>query len=158
MGGRTEALISQVESLFSGRAKVLVATLTLSAVQLANLNSGIQLLPAPGAGKAYTVHGSFAHQRFGTIAFTAGGTIYLANVAGAGVDLGFWNICPALTVNAASDSYQQSGVPTLLATASNTAGVVNQPLFLNCGKGPFATGDGSLTVTVFYSIVDMTIQ
>lgn len=152
MGGYVNALIGQSESPDVGRAAIRVITITLSSAQLLTISAvPVQVLPSPGPGKTYIVHGSLAHFIFGGIAYTAGANLRLTLGTFA---QGFWIACLGSLINVLVDTFSQGteNAANVPATAQ-----VNLPLMVTSSSSPI-TGNGAMILTVFYSVVDTTLS
>jgi len=125
------------------------ATVTLSSADILDLhNTPVELVPAPGAGKWLNVHNVTKYFAYGTVEYTAAsdGVIYVA--WGTTYDEYDW------TVNVAG-SLDIIGA-TLVGGTHAASSLVNQPLSACLGFGDELTlGDGTLTITVWYSVEDV---
>jgi hypothetical protein len=157
MGGYLDALMSQTESKSEGRASIHVKTITIPAARLLTLKAiPLAVLPNPGIGKAYQVHSSFAIYRAGSTPFTldAGGSTLVLNFAAlnvsqfvVGIGQGFLDQVTDQIVEGTSSAV---GVPRAL--------VDNQPLTITEQAAvAMSLGNGSLTVLIYYSVVDLTL-
>jgi len=125
------------------------ATVTLSSADILDLhNTPVTLVAAPGAGKWVNVHNVTKYYTFGTVEYTASidGTVYIA--WGTTADETDWNVNVA------------GGIDIIGATrvggTHGASSLVNQPLSACLVGGDDLTlGDGSLTITTWYSIEDV---
>ena len=147
-----------VPGLFAQSAgTVQTATVTLTAAQLQHLKSApVQLVPAPGSGKAILDIGQQFQYRAGSTPYSvvscADGkfSIYISSNPSSG---GF-------RLNAAGFLDQPT---SQLASGGNTgtwsvpqSSGDNSPLMVgNIGPVEFADGDGTVTITVEYAVVDL---
>ena len=126
------------------------ATVTLSSAQILDLhNTPITLVAAPGAGKFVVPHEVVAYYSFGTIAYTASGeapTIRWGGSVSAG-DAIMTTSRLTGTVDAIDHASGSGG--------GDASGIVDIALQAKVTDGSFADGDGTLTVTVWYSIEDV---
>ena len=126
------------------------ATVTLSSADILDLhNTGVTLVAAPGAGKVVVPSRITTFLTFGTVAYTFAGDVAVSyNFDG----FGLGNACQLATLTAVADSasfmYPGSTGSTL------TADVANAPLMV-FATGAITTGDGTLTITTWYSIEDV---
>ena len=125
------------------------STVTLSSAQILDLhNTPITLVAAPGAGKMIWPDRVIATLDYGTTEYTVGGTVDIGvNADGDKV----W-----FSIGASVDP-EQDNVWTGLVEAANTlspALVGNMPLVVTA-TAAVTLGDGTLTVTVWYTIEDV---
>lgn len=125
-------------------------TLTLTSAQLLALGATpVEIVPAPGVGVYLTPIAVSSVNHFGTLAYAAGSAVqcYIGTKANG-------NLIPAATaahVNAAANSIEQlTGAPTT-ATPDAQANIENAALNISASGAEFTTGDGTLTVTVYYN-------
>lgn len=145
-----------VPGLFAQAAgPVQTATVTLTAAQLQHLKgTPVQLIPAPGPGRVIFNIGQQFQYKFGTTPYSVAAdgkfSVYISSNRRSG---GFH-------LNAAgfldqSTSQLASGVNTGTLSISQSSGD-NSPLVIaNSGSEEFADGDGSVIVTVYYTVVDL---
>jgi hypothetical protein len=141
-----------------GGAPLQTATVTLSSSQIKSLaGAPVLLVPAPGAGSTIIVTNLVSSLNFGTVAYTDAGAVSLSLRYDAGPSTVGTN-CSSL-YNVITSSASQTGVdvpdPVINPNPSPVANVQNKALVLvNTGANDFAAGDGTLTVTVTYQIVN----
>lgn len=151
MSGYEDAVQSQIESLSAGRAAVRVATLTLTSAQLLALNATpVQILPPPGPGKTYAIHNSLAFSHFGGMAYAAGPSNMTLNFA---VGSSVWLISQLALLTTGADGFTQG--QSVLGNLM-TALQVNAAMVLRAGAA-ITVGNGTLTVFLFYSVIDATL-
>ena len=141
-----------------GGAALQTATITLSSAQIKGLaGAPVQLVPAPGAGNTIVVSSLVSTLTYGTVAYTDAGAVSLSlryNAGPSTVGTG----CSAL-YNVITGSTSQTGVdvpnPVINPNPSPVANVQNKALVLvNTGANDFAAGDGTVTLTVSYQVVN----
>ena len=141
-----------------GGAPLQTATVTLSSAQIRSLASApVQLVPAPGPGNTIIVTNLVSTLTFGTVAYIDAGTVSLSLRYGVGpatVGTG----CSAL-YNVITGSTSQTGVdvpnPVINPNPSPVANVQNMALMLvNTGANDFSAGDGTVTLTISYQVVN----
>jgi hypothetical protein len=118
---------------------------TLTTAQILTLNATpIVLLPAPGAGMSNIIdYGLFRYISGGT-AFASGGTITIGYVSGAAVV----NTIANTVINSTSSSDT-----VLVTSASNITALQNTAIQITNATGAFTTGNGSVTINLWYSII-----
>lgn len=125
-------------------------TITLTSAQLLALGATpIQLVPAPGVGIYLTPIAVSSVLHFGTIAYAAGSAVncYIGTKANG-------NSIPAATaahVNSAANSIEQLTGAPVTGTPDVQANIENAALNISSSGAEFTTGDGTLTVTVYYN-------
>ena len=133
------------------------ATITLTASQLQNLTSiPVQVVPAPGPGQAIVDMAQQFQYKFGTVAYTPAScsdgkfAIYAgSNPSAAGFRLNSAGFLDQTTSQVASGTNTGTW-STPLSAAQNT------PLMVaNLGSADFAGGDGTVTITVYYTVVQL---
>jgi hypothetical protein len=157
MGAWTDAIQMQIESLALGRSSIKTITLTLTSAQLLSIGTvPIQVLPSPGLNKSYIIHDSQSHYRFVTTAYSTAGMGAMRAFGNIAAN-GYWvisNLASILTQVA--DAYNQGSFFSSTVLAAN---LVNLPMLLGGANATNPTlGDGLLTTTIYYSIVDGSIQ
>jgi len=125
------------------------AVVTLTAAQILAMNGTPQsILPAPAAGQVLVIDQIIAQMKPGATQFTGGGAVTF-QYHGTAVVPHSGNI-PAATINAAAGSENVVPPPT---------GTIQPPaatgLDITNGTAAFATGNGTLVVTVFYSLITL---
>jgi hypothetical protein len=134
------------QTLFSSGTTGALAALTV--VQL--YTTPLELVPAPGAGFAIIVKKMCVHFVSTTVAYTAGGALYAqygstghsANAATASISQAF------MQANTLS-SISVDGIQTTLAKTV----IENQPITLTNAGANFGTGNGTIRVSILYSII-----
>jgi hypothetical protein len=158
MGGYAQAVLNQLTSDQVGLLKIRSATITLTSAQLkAMFAAQVPLLPAPGVGKAYNLVFAFAHYRAGTVPYTlgVGSTLQLQapapNTDGEtllGTSAGF--------LDQATDQVMLGyffDIPVPVATLANSPFYITEK-----SAAAMTNGNGTLTLTLYYSIVDLTVK
>ena len=131
-------------------AKVLQKTFTLTSPQILNIaTTPIQVLPTPGANLAYEIVSIYGHYRFNTTPYTLGGMSGFFFLGNPGSNPQY-SIQVAAMIDQAADRFQN---PTVFGSPS--VSVANQPLFVTGDANP-TLGDGTVTFTIQYVIVDVT--
>jgi len=125
------------------------AVVTLTAAQIIAMYGTPQsILPAPAAGQVLVIDQIIAQMKPGATQFTGGGAVTF-QYHGTAVVPHSGNV-PAATINAAAVSENVVPPPT---------GTIQPPaatgLDITNGTAAFATGNGTLVVTVFYSIITL---
>jgi hypothetical protein len=131
-------------------------TLTQSQVQGAYATP-VQLLPAPGAGKAYIVIEAIVYTNFQTSAFAGGGNAYVQysnTVHGGGTDALSGDIPSAEITASSSQLYALGG-----NVGNALTGITNEGIFFSNASGPFTGGSSASTIviTLNYQIVNATV-
>jgi len=122
------------------------ATVTLSSAQLLDLhNTPVTLVAAPGAGKYLIAHRVIEYLTFGTVAYTVTGSTTV-NWAGEAAVVG-----EIASLDSGVSSINSSDDTTVYVQAANA---VNKALTVS-SDAALTDGDGTLTVTVWYSIEDV---
>jgi hypothetical protein len=141
----------------SGSSPIQTATVTLSAAQIKTLKATpVQLVAAPGVGKAIIFH-------FGHILYVFNTAPYASISFQAQLGIGHtlaWNteansFFAHNLIDAVENTFLWGGAE--LTDPTPTASVLdNQPLIVfNTGSSEFTDGDGTLVVTVYYSVVTL---
>jgi hypothetical protein len=132
-------------SFIGGQATDYVAQFTLTAADITTLKSvPLQLIKAPGVGRAIMVRLGTFQFKFGTVQFTGGGLVSLVYHGATGNLLS--GAVPAAVVNAGVDavvSFGSAGAATILTP--------NTGVDLTAATGDFAAGDGKAVVTVWWT-------
>lgn len=124
--------------------------LTLSAAQLlALIGTPVQILPAPGAGKFYSVVAAAAYYKFKTTPFTIAGAPNI-QLATPGASIYFEDFAATMLDQASDQLYQL----VYWFTVYPATDFVNQPMNIRQDVGTLTLGDGSLTFYVDYNIKD----
>ena len=122
---------------------------TLTAAQImAMYGAAVSILPAPAAGQVLVIDQLIAQMKPGATQFTGGGVVSF-QYHGTGVAPHSGNI-PAATINSATGSENVVPPPTGTIQPPAATGID----ILNA-TAAFATGNGTLVVTVFYSIITL---
>jgi predicted RecA/RadA family phage recombinase len=125
------------------------AVVTLTAAQIMAMNGApVAILPAPAAGQVLVINQIIAQMKPGATQFTGGGAVSF-QYHGTAVVPHSGNI-PAATINSAAASENVAPPPTGVVQAPTATG-----LDITNAAAPFATGNGTLVVTVFYSIITL---
>jgi predicted RecA/RadA family phage recombinase len=125
------------------------AVVTLTAAQIMAMNGApVSILPAPAAGQVLVIDQIIAQMKPGATQFTGGGAVTF-QYHGTAVVPHSGNI-PAATITGAAGSENVVPPPT---------GTIQPPaatgLDITNGTAAFATGNGVLVVTIFYSLVTL---
>lgn len=137
------------------KAAVKTVTLTLTAAQILAIGAtAVQILPAPGAGLAYQVLSVLAHYRFKTTAYTLGSMTEFVFLCSGGNPQAA--ILVAAFLSRVLDVFE-SAAGSSAETSSTGAAAINQPLNILSDASP-TLGDGTVTFTLRYLIVDTTIS
>jgi hypothetical protein len=155
MGGYAESLLAQSGSQSAGNAQINVATVTLTSPQLLGMKAApVQLLPAPGAGKAYCVLATLSNYRFKTTPYTlgAGSDLYIQPIAPGSSGLFFVAVNAGFLDQAADTMILGFGE----GLAQDLALYEDRPLTIT-EQAPAAMtlGDGEVTITMYYAIIDL---
>jgi hypothetical protein len=122
---------------------------TLTAAQIIAMNGApVNILPAPPAGQAIVVDQFIAQMKPGATQFTGGGAVSF-QYHGTAVVPHSANI-PAATINSATASENVVPPPTGVIQPPTATGID-----ITNAAAAFATGNGTLVVTVFYSIITL---
>ena len=134
------------------------ATVTLTSAQILNLAATpITIVPAPGSNKTILLTNVLAHYRYNSTAYTING-------AGGNFLIGFPGVTSSayLTIlgqtsfiDQTSDQYLQSYAGGIAAFSASEQ--VNQPLQITVENDP-KLGNGTVTLTILYSVVNTTVQ
>jgi hypothetical protein len=136
--GIVDALIDGVRS----------ATVTLSSAQLLALHTTpVTLVAAPGAGKWVRVHTIDWGYVYGTAQYTASGSEFVAM----GYGPNYWADGIDIQTPTADRLHPRDGFYNSFAPAA----VENLPVTATVDSTSFTDGDGTLTVTVWYTVQDV---
>ena len=125
------------------------AVVTLTAAQIIAMNGApVTILPAPAAGQVLVIDQIIAQMKPGGTQFTGGGAVTFQYHATAVVPHS-GNI-PAATITSATGSENVVPPPTGTIQPPAATGVD-----ITNATAAFATGNGTLVVTVFYSIITL---
>lgn len=124
-------------------------TLTLTSAQILNLHATpVEIVPAPGPNRILVPISISAKLHFGGTAYLLGDDINL--LLGAKADTHQVAAIDKLLVESAADE-NASGLKTAWAVARDVAAKIeNVALSLSVTATAYTTGNGTLTVTVFY--------
>jgi hypothetical protein len=127
------------------------ATVTLSSAQLQHLKaSPVQLVAAPGSGKLLNLVSVVGQYKAGGSAYMVGqGGDFIAALGNAPLNI---------RLNAAGFIDQTSNHVQLNSPSGlgSQGAMENQALMIaNSGSGEWTDGDGSVIVTVYYTVVDL---
>jgi hypothetical protein len=175
--GSNPAILEEREPVVSVET-VNLTSVHLSSVELENLQTtAVELLPAQGGRLYYVLHQVFLHYRFGTVPYTGTfspaigyGTVVTdifdgAQIKNGGVEYASgWgtNVDPDHFLSLSEDAYMQapvlanSGPPTGSVMAWVASAIENKPLIIanDPTATPVAGGDGTVSVRVFWSLID----
>ena len=130
---------------------VLQTTVALNAADIIGMNaSPVELVEAPGAGKALVFLGLVANVTRTATGFTGGGAVSAKYAGGADV---MATIAASVLTGAAGQTISRR-IPADLSDLA-VAAVENKALVLTNADAPFADGTGSAEITVFYATVDV---
>jgi hypothetical protein len=136
-----------------------VATVTLTSAQLRSLDTvPVLALAAQGSNRAVHIISTFAHYRFGTIAYS--NTANPDPIEISGNSSGNSGIIGWAVTQATLGFLDQSADQYLYGLAGlqgqNPSLWNNAPLYFKKGINTLGSGDGTLTVTIFYEVIDLT--
>lgn len=124
------------------------ATVTLSSADILDLhNTPVTLVAAPGAGKWLNVHRIASYYKYGTAAYTTSGatTPYVGYAVGPQ-----WAVVDIVSDTVDIIKTQPGDLAGSVATDA-----INSALLAFTDGAVFTDGDGTLTITVWYSIEDV---
>lgn len=130
------------------------ATGTLSNANLTGMYATpVQAIAAPGSGKAIIVKQVFVQHEYGSAAFTGGGAIVLqygntANGAGR-------KCADTLSADVLTTAEKRGQMQNGQLAASTSTDYENVAAFFSNETAAFATGDGTATYSIWYSIIDV---
>ena len=123
--------------------------ITLTAAQIMAMNGApVSILPAPAAGQVIAIDQFIAQMKPGATQFTGGGAVSFEYHGTAIVPHS--GTIPAATITSAAASENVVPPPTGVIQPPTATGVD-----ITNAAAPFATGNGTLVVTVFYSIITL---
>lgn len=127
------------------RVGVSYKDIKLTSTQMDSLNgTPVELIPAPGAGKAIEVLGAFSYIDAGSTPFELGsGTLLFKYTNGSGAEVA--TAIPNATVESATDTYYRS-------VALAVVPVVNAAIVAHAGADVTA-GNGAVYIRVYYRTV-----
>lgn len=129
----------------AGAPGMLYKAVSLSAANIIAMNATpVQLLPAPGAGKAIQIHDVMIRVTRTSTAFTSGGAAVIQTATGA---VALTGTIPASTFTGAA------GVADYTVPKVAAANVENDAVNISNATAAFATGTGTAVVHIWYSIV-----
>lgn len=127
-------------------------TVNISSANITSMfGAPVQILPAPGAGNVYLIHGFAINYAFNTAAYTGGGSITLqyGNTPAAAHGV-ITSTISATAFNSTTNTF--SFAPGDGTVVSGTQAYVNTAVYISNIGGAFATGSGTANVIVYYSI------
>lgn len=141
-------------------APYLVKIFTLTSAQILAIGTTpVAILPAPGANETYVVLGSLAECRFNSTKYTISGLGTIALLFGNAYasNITTWIVSNNMTgfIDQTNNTYTQ-GIPPATSSMTNPLAesvVVNQPLNI-LGDGNPTLGNGTITITLYYTIVN----
>ena len=141
-----------VPSLF-GQAggPVQTTSINLTAAQLQHLKAApVQMVPAPGAHKVISLISEVAQYKFAATAYTIG------NGGDLDLQLGTTTIKEPVRANGFLDQESNQIQTNGGYAGGSQSGLENQPLMIsNNGPAEWSDGDGTVTITVYYTVVDL---
>jgi len=127
------------------------ATVQLSAANIIGMSATpVELVAAPGAGKALVFLGLVANVTRTDTAFTGGGAVSAKYAGGADV---MATIASSVITGAAGQTISRR-IPADLSDLA-VAAIENKALVLTNADAPFADGTGTAEVTVLYATIDV---
>jgi hypothetical protein len=146
MGGALSATL--YTTLPTSPGPIFTATLTLTSAQiLALFTTPVVIVPAPATGFYINPMETVLRTLPGGSAYAAGGVVQLALGAAATVVIG--TIAAAAVITNAADQIAASSIALWTGSEANCDA---QPLVINNASGAFTTGNGTLSVTVYYTV------
>lgn len=133
-----------------------IARVVISSSEILNLRASPKLLiAAPGAGKFITVTSAHAILKFGTAAYTLGGSCLL-QYGSPGIDngQGEWQFSGGNSFLEATEDYLYAAESAGQARFASSF-IMNQGIYLAKMTREFTTGDGTALIIVNYSIETM---
>jgi hypothetical protein len=130
------------------------ATITLTSAQLLHLKgTPVQLVSAPGAGKAVNAISAVLQYKFNSSA-------YMSPAGGSGIEISFMGETGSSLNGPSKGFVDQSGNRISQLSPGgpvfSQAGAENAPLIIrNADGAEWADGDGTVIVTVYYTVVDL---
>jgi hypothetical protein len=152
-----QAELQNLNSTSGNAAYIQSKTFTLTSAEIKTLHSvPTQVLPAPGTGKTYLIVSSLAHYRYNTTAYTLNSSTRISLIFNNDQTNGqVWFLAgnPGF-LDQTTDEYCNGGsfdgnVPT--------SDQVNKALFAATDVADPTLGDGTVTLSIQYTIVDTTI-
>jgi len=128
---------------------------TLTSAQIKTLNgTPLSILAAPGAGKTYVVNTIIINYTFGTLQYTRTGATFKLFLGTTADGLALTTDQNAVVIAAASAaSILQPSSNSNFATATKG---FNKAIFVgNDGGSEFAAGDGTIKITLVYTVVTL---
>jgi predicted RecA/RadA family phage recombinase len=125
------------------------AVVTLTAAQImAMYGAAVSILPSPAAGQTLVIDQIIAQMKPGATQFTGGGAVSF-QYHGTGV-VPHSSSIPATTINSATASENVVPPPTGVIQPPSATGID-----ITNATAAFATGNGTMVVTVFYSLITL---
>lgn len=117
----------------------------------------VEVVPAPGTGKAVVLISASLSNQFGTTPYSGG---FGLNIGYHGISPGAtgYSFFPDAVCGASADTFCQARLDfpiDELDIGRPTAQVENKSLVVSADAGPIADGDGSFVVNCVYAIVDV---
>lgn len=128
------------------------STVTLTASQFKNLSATkIQIVPAFGAGKVAVPVSSIAKLNFTAPAFTSGSSVRFYYGSGSSFETPLRY--DSGTFDDAQSGYYQAVNQAVSTTIIPSASIENTPIYIGVNSSNFATGNSTVTFTLFYNVV-----
>lgn len=143
--------VAMLSDITGGGGSVVATTISISSAQLLNVSSApIELIPAPGAGKAINIISASGSYTFGTIPYTLIGNLYIAYTDG----ISYYS--SGIALNNLLNSLASPGISYLRVGLSNVTlySTNNAALYLTTANS-VAGGDGSIKINLVYTIIDL---
>lgn len=155
MSGYINSILDQLSSPNKGQAQVLVSTKTLTAAEMLGMFAApVSLLPAPGPNKMYCVIAAMIHYRFVTTPYTLdpGGSFLNIQPPAGNVTGLFQQIVSNGCIDQIVDTI---GIGYGSANGKPLVAYKNQPMTITeVAASAMTAGDGEVTITLFYTILD----
>lgn len=145
-----DATLANTGALTVAPALIQHVQIALTAAQIkAMKTTPVQVLAAPGAGKAIAVHNSSVSMTYGTTQFAAGGVVSLVDHGTHNAVHNATGIAAATFNAAASFCYQLGG----LSANGGTSRPINTAIDIEAATADFTTGDSTAKVDLWYSVI-----